>query len=171
MTDIVRALNQIPNKRFDGTKHTDTYDLAAALGREIQNQPAEALTIDNPITDQMREDLIVTALEGGSNYWYFLSDATVKVMRKAVKPEDRDQPLSIKFWRAIANGATLEVHDAENEKEVLGTINRESIAKAEAIFIKDHARHFGDLVSENWDADTADVWFQLCVLKGEVVYG
>ena len=33
-----------------------------------------------------------------------------------------------------------------------------------------HKRHFDDMVSENGDADTADVFLQCCALK-ELVYG
>ncbi len=45
-----------------------------------------------------------------------------------------------------------------------------SIARGLEVMATKEPRHFADLVSENDDAETADVFVQCCVL-GEVVYG
>jgi hypothetical protein len=44
------------------------------------------------------------------------------------------------------------------------------VTKGLEIMATKYARHFADLVSENDDADTHDVFLQ-CALFGEVVYG
>lgn len=121
------------------------------------------------ISNQRREDMIVGALEGGSNYWYFLPDTAVKAIKDAT-PEMKKEPLSIRMWKAIDKGATIQIFDADNESEKLGEINLSSVEKGEQIMADQHPYHFANLISENDDATTADVWFQCCVLS-EVVYG
>ena len=122
---------------------------------------------------QLFEDLTITALEGGSNYWYFLPDLSMVTKHKDIK-----EPLSIKIFRAAFDrGESVPVHDKEdggmmgefNEKSNLGYFNRDNIDKAWQLMQDKYPRHFGDLFND-WDSTTADVWFQLAVM-GEVVYG
>lgn len=119
------------------------------------------------VPDQMIEDLLVTALEGGSNYWYWLSNETADQIEKVTGKED---PLSIRFYQAIQKGESLIIHDAENDDEVLGHINSASIQNALLMMATGHREHFADIISENHDATTADVFFQLAVM-GEITFG
>jgi hypothetical protein len=122
------------------------------------------------LTDQQREDLIVTALEGGSNYWYFLSDAAVSIVEKATWHYKKGTPFSIRFWVAIKNGAVIPIHDAEDEKTKIGEISLASIEKGEQLLADKHFHYLSDILTENGDAATGDAWFQYCSL-GELVYG
>jgi len=115
--------------------------------------------------DQLREDLLITALEGGSNYWYLLAEEACGIFGSYPGPAGSE-----KVWQAIADGKTIPVNDAEEEEEVLGSINMESIKAGEEIMLKEYPHILADILKENWDAGTADVWFQLCVMK-EVVFG
>jgi hypothetical protein len=136
-------------------------------GWVIESDKSPVIAGEELVDDERRENMLVSALEGGSNYWYWLPEAATAIIRKH---KERGEPLSTGMWKAIKAGETIPVHDAEDEEEKLGEINLESIKKGEALMLKQHARHFADLVSENSDATTADVWFQLCTL-GEVTYG
>jgi len=126
-------------------------------------------TINLTITDQRREDMLVGALEGGSNYWYYISNGAVKAIDEVVKPET-PTPLAIKMWAAIKAGKQIPIRDAEDHSEKLGYISLSSIEKGEQIMAEKYPEHFMDIVNENDDASTADVWFQLAVM-GELVYG
>lgn len=136
-------------------------------------------TVTIEISDQLREDLIVAALEGGSNYWYFIDKDGKNIINPYINAET---PFSVAFWRAIKDGKSIPVYDKETiedweydnegEKELLGDVNLESIAKGEQLMADGYMNHFRNIMGENtdWDAATADVWFQLCVM-GELVYG
>ena len=125
--------------------------------------------INLEITDQRREDMIVGALEGGSNYWYFLSESSMKAIYTSKL--NKEEPISIKMWDAILNGATIPVYDIEDiDGDKLGEINLKSIKKGEELMAKNHELDFMCIINEEDDASTADLWFQYCVL-GEIVYG
>ncbi len=127
-------------------------------------------TIPNPITHDQRKNLLISAIEGGSNYWYLLKDGACKQIRKYGR--GTDDAFSEKMWKAILAGETIEVHDYENEEDdaPLGTINLDKIYAGEAIIVNKYAWHFANIVAENDDAETGDVWFQLATL-GDIVYG
>jgi len=122
------------------------------------------------LTDEEHEDLIVTAIEGGSNYWYFLSDDAVKIIKEATVRYKKDTPLSTRLWGAIKNGAVVPIYDAEDEKTKIGEISLASIEKGEQLLADKHTYYLCDILNENMDAKTADAWFQYCSM-GELVYG
>lgn len=126
-------------------------------------------TIKSLIDDQRREDMLVGAIEGGSNYWYWLSDEAVKTIKEAT-PDKDGEPLSTRMWAAIKSGATIPVNDYENQNEKIGEINLQSVYNGEFLMLTKYKEQFADIISENDDAGTADTWFQLCSL-GELVYG
>lgn len=121
------------------------------------------------LTYQRLEDTIVNALEGGSNYWYYLSDSAIKNIRKYVS-KDEDAYLSTAILKAVARGAEVEINDYENESEVIGVFSKATIAERINKFAQEQSGHFMDIMNENDDATTADVLFQYLVL-GEIVYG
>lgn len=121
------------------------------------------------LTYQRLEDTIVNALEGGSNYWYYLSDSAIKNIRKYVS-KDEDAYLSTAILKAVARGAEVEINDYENESEVIGIFSKATIAERINKFAQEQSGHFMDIMNENDDATTADVLFQYLVL-GEIVYG
>lgn len=131
------------------------------------------MTVKIDIGDQLREDLLVTALEGGSNYWYYLSVEAYDLINKSIRTKQILEPPSIKMWDAIKHGASIPIYDEENKNEKLGEINLESIAKGEQMMVDKYFFHFKKLLDKEnveWDAETADVWFQLAVM-GEITFG
>lgn len=119
-------------------------------------------------TPQTHENLIVTALEGGSNYWYYLSDKAINIIEERTK--NSEEPFSIRFWKALKKGAIIPINDAEDPDTKIGSISMTSIIRGEQLMSNKSPRHFADIIQDNADSITADVWFQYACL-GEVIYG
>ena len=121
------------------------------------------------LTDETRSNLLCSAIEGGSNYWYFLGEDADKIIQ-SVAPRDKETPYVTRMWAAIKAGKEIPIRDAEDEKTILGKISLVSICEGEQLMLDKQPRHFADILSENDDATTGDVWFQYAVMK-EIVYG
>jgi hypothetical protein len=120
---------------------------------------------------EVLEDVFVTALEGGSNYWYYLPDESVKAIRKAV-PKSEDPYLSTAILKAILDhDVKIAVNDAENEDEVIGVITRGTMqARLQLLSDSNERWALEAHIREEGDAGSADVVFQYLTM-GEVVYG
>lgn len=121
-----------------------------------------------PLTDEQLENVFVTALEGGSNYWYYLPDVTVDCLETYLTPERSELYQNILI--AVRDGAILGINDAEDIGESLGVISTQSIKKGLEIAQRDYPERIQEVTDEDYDAETADVLFQLIVL-GEVTFG
>lgn len=126
------------------------------------------ITITKEITQEMISDLIITALEGGSNYWYMIEkkitpkDWTWNTMPEiAPKHYIGDYPMNTGGGLVIS---TLE-EDEENK-----TLNLKSIKQGLEIMAEKYPKHFSDMLEENTDGDTGDVFLQCC-LYGDIIYG
>ena len=114
------------------------------------------------------EDTIRTALEGGSNYWM---DYEVK---KGIPKRD-DMPNKAPSER-IAYGlwhnkdSEVAIWDAEEEGELLGTLTYDSVREGVQLACKDYMKEINMMISEDYDAWTADTLFQVLVM-GEVTFG
>jgi hypothetical protein len=118
---------------------------------------------------QLLEDIFVTALEGGSNYWYHITAETNQKIRKAV-PLSVDPYLATAMLTAILDhGVKVEVHDAENTDEVLGVLNYEDMKDRLAALESDKGYKWALEAhqQEDGDAESADIVFQYLVM-GEV---
>lgn len=130
------------------------------------------IKITQIISREILEDIFVTALEGGSNYWYYLPDSSVKAIRKAV-PKSKDPYLSTAILKAILDhDVKVVIEDAENEGEVIGVITRSTMEPRLQLLAesKENKWALERHLRENGDAGSADVVFQYMTL-GEVVYG
>lgn len=108
------------------------------------------------------EDVInalVTAMEGGSNYWYCL-----ETLGFGFKEEI---PHSIQIIDAVMyNDVAFAVTDIDDEGNLLGYLSFENIERGYDLFKSEYK---GVDLSEV-DAELADIFFQY-VIMGEVVYG
>ena len=110
-------------------------------------------------------DMITTATEGGSNYW-----------AKFVFP-DNWKNNDESHEQILFKSGHIEVYDVQTD-ELVGHLNKVTIRLGLQLMgqrkdIRGKAvplRHFSNLFSGNGDAETADVFMQLCVM-GRVVYG
>jgi hypothetical protein len=130
-----------------------------------------------------KEDIInlfVDALEGGSNYWYHIKHLPKEIRYKA---KEMGQPVSEAIGEYILNGGYVQFYDAEgdeyddddyqekhSDKDLLGTVDMDSILEAITLVKKDYPDVWENILDEQYDANDADIFLQLCVM-GEVVYG
>lgn len=120
---------------------------------------------------EVLEDVFVTALEGGSNYWYFLPEESIKAIRKAV-PKSEDPYLSTAILKAILDhNVKVPINDAENEEDVIGVITRGTMqARLQLLADSSNKWALERHIKEEGDAESADIVFQYLTM-GEVVYG
>lgn len=114
--------------------------------------------------------LLCSALEGGSNYWYYIT--------KFVEPEVGDEPWPGETTRfrhldyPVRKGGALEIGvlDQQDDPGEMKPVNRETLVEGLKIMAKKYLRHFADFVEGGGDANTGDVFLQ-CVCFGDVIYG
>jgi hypothetical protein len=124
---------------------------------------------------QLVEDTIVTALEGGSNYWYWLhldqnwfevaKRYDIQLSKKETPVRTSALPLTQRIANALLNveGFALPIYDLEDPNEKFGEITLESFKKACEICIEHFPNVWANLTTGNYDADDADIMLQLCV--------
>jgi hypothetical protein len=129
------------------------------------------IQIKKEIDRSVLEDIFVTALEGGSNYWYYLSDEACRKIREAV-PKSEDPYLSTAIVKAILDhDIAVPVNDAEDEELVVGFIEKKTMAdRLQLLSDSEHSWALEAQISGDGDADSADIVFQYLTM-GEVVYG
>jgi len=110
------------------------------------------------LSKQQLEDLFVTAFEGGSSYWAAVKDET---------PKNGSNSYSESWFKHIWEGGSMDVYDAEDDDELLGVVTKDRlIAAAKEMMDND----FDHLDIKDYDAESADVWFQFAAL-GEYTFG
>lgn len=110
--------------------------------------------------------LLSCALEGGSNYWYKIVGSGAGKADFQYYPDKRfshiDNPLSTYGFLNIA--------DREDETQAGHVLNLETIHRGLSLMAEKYPSHFQDFINDNDDAETGDVFLQLC-LFGEIIYG
>jgi hypothetical protein len=131
---------------------------------------------------QLVEGTIVTAIEGGSNYWYWVKvdenwfevakRYDIAEAKKETPPRLSLSPFSILISNALLNveNFQMNVYDLEDTDERLGTLTKESFVKGCEICCSTYPQVWANIITGNYDADDADVLFQLAVM-GDVVFG
>lgn len=105
------------------------------------------------IDDSMVEDLIITAVEGGSNYWCDF-----------VGTSDGDAP----YYKKVMSDGFLKCRDKNDNK--IYKLDKEAIIKGMNVMMDGFPHVFGNFISEMGDSFTGDVFLQCC-LFGDVIYG
>tara|TARA_R100001443_G_scaffold91549_1_gene98180 strand:- start:10448 stop:10885 length:438 start_codon:yes stop_codon:yes gene_type:complete len=128
------------------------------------------------------EEVLITALEGGINYWGCLDGEDISVFQKWFDEKieagelKRDDSVHYGWMDAMFQGCPhkIAVYDIEDEEdeEPLGYLSMENIGKGLQLAMRDYpktyAQHFPEY--DSGDVISADVLFQLMVM-GDVVYG
>ena len=131
-------------------------------------------------------DIIVTAIEGGSNYWYFIMEPEEEIILKytnkhtdisrvvlgSVKPT-----FSQAILIAVLHGEKIKIYDLEEvvadpngKHSPIGELSIESIQKGIVAFTRDFPQEIGVFMEgSDFDADMADTIFQYMCL-GELIY-
>lgn len=132
------------------------------------------------ITKENLIDLFVTALEGGSNNWYYILNVPNEV-REIMKTDNL--ALSEAIGEFVLKGGEVEIRDVESidfdkirdeeysdTGEILGYVNIDSLLDAINIIKKDYPDTYENILDENYDAIDADIFFQIATM-GEIVFG
>ena len=119
-------------------------------------------------SDETLLALLCSAFEGGSNYWASPQefDPPEGRTRKAIESACGD----FETWYTLAAVAGGVVYVVDRTEGSTHPLTREGLERGLVVMADKYARHFGDLLSENYYGITADVFLQ-CALFGEVLYG
>lgn len=131
------------------------------------------------LSDSRVKGLLCSALEGGSNYWYenarmVLGDGYEK--KDFYKGGRMQDPKEYWHWSQIVpfvEGCAVALDVPENpssDGSITYTLDRAKIQEGLVLMSKEYPKHFSDLLEDNGDATTGDVFLQLA-LFGEVVFG
>lgn len=127
------------------------------------------ITVKSKISLQTISYLLVSAFEGGSNYWYsdlkFNKDKAPNVEKLKKDGIEFYEDCRHSYW---ALGGEMEVQ--EDETGDYHVLNLETIKKGLEVMADKYDWHFADILEETDDATTGDVFLQCC-LFGELVYG
>lgn len=128
-------------------------------------------TIKVGVSRETMENIFITALEGGSNYWYDLSKEAVLRVRSAV-PKSEEECLSVAIFKAVYDhDVEVPINDYENPSEVLGVLKKSELSVRLNKMIDDgHIDAIVSEIREEGDADTSDTIFQYLVMN-EIVFG
>lgn len=110
--------------------------------------------IENP--DESMGDLIVDAIETGIGYWCELWPDV----------KGKSEFYSERVWEAVKAGYVLEFGSDDDK----GTLSLSSIVKGLDLVMRKYPRYYTDIKEENYDAISADVFFQSAIF-GEVIFG
>lgn len=132
------------------------------------------MKVNLEVNDDLIKDLIITALEGGSNYWYDLDKEDLNKVKAHYHPEVRcNKPFAEMIAeKVIENKIKIAIYDveSEDEPEKLGILSFESIKTGLRLMLTHSPIQFGDIFSETYDVYTADTLLQYAVM-GKIVYG
>jgi hypothetical protein len=151
----------------------------------------ETMTIETKITitNDAIESMLVTAIEGGSNYWFRLDSQELKNAKGWLESRiekgllTRNKSVHYMWMDAMFQGYSVpfSVYDVEetygadeemSEFEPIGHLSMETIKKGLEKASGEYQHQFAEYFPEykSGDAEDADVLFQLICL-GEIVYG
>lgn len=133
------------------------------------------IAIEQHIHNQRIVDVLITAFEGGSNYWYATEGFT-----KAFCKEGEDKPWYESMVDRLDDETfNLPVYDIESvggfnlpkeEWDLLGVVTTVRISKALKDMANDYPEHYLAILTGNYDSVTGDVLFQLCTMD-KIVFG
>ena len=104
---------------------------------------------------QLFADQLITALEGGSNYWVGCVSPLYESVASYADPSN---------YHPRMTPRTFVDEDGSN------VLDWEALNRGYLIMRDKYPHHWADMVEETGDAITADVFLQCC-LFGEIVYG
>lgn len=131
-----------------------------------------SIPVNVNVTISTIRNLLTCAIEGGSNYWgAFREDPN---FIKSITEADKDAYVKSEGGEYYAcydiknPYYCLRVSDAEGGTTYNVTL--ENLIKGLGIMANRYPRHFKDVINENYDAVTGDVFVQ-CSVFGEIVFG
>jgi hypothetical protein len=129
------------------------------------------MKLEIELNQEILEDIFVTALEGGSNYWYYIGEDTYNRIRKVVSKEDEPY-LAVAMLKAVLDhGVEVAINDVESEEEEIGWISKETMQeRLQDLYNSEYRWALEAHMNEEGDSESADIVFQYIVI-GEAIYG
>lgn len=192
--ELERLKNSLENFNFEEwKKRSMDWHLysAGGAGYSFRYERYKNEALNRNLTKEDIIDLFVTALEGGSNYWYYMdlpdninsygqstSEAVGEYILQGGKIYFYDDESRSDVIRNRNNGdyklqgdvIDQKSFDADIDETYLGYVDMDHILEAITIIKKEYPKIWENILLEQEDASDADVFLQLCVM-GEVVFG
>jgi len=132
-------------------------------------QPTISVNVKHEISLQRISDLLCSAFEGGSNYWYQI-DKFIKPKNLSFRTDEDQIYRHLDY--PLNEGGALIISDIEGDlnEPPWKRLDLDAIKKGLQIMAEKYPRHMGDFLNDNDDADTGDVFLQCC-LFGDAIYG
>jgi hypothetical protein len=112
---------------------------------------------------EQMQNLLIGALEGGSNYWY-----EIKEFRNR-KPKQEEPYLPSYITTPFSRDGALIICDNDSY-EGDKVLDLKALKNGAKIMEEKYPSHYADVLKENDDSTTADVYLQCC-LYGEIIFG
>ena len=137
----------------------------------MTNNVVTSIMVSMPITKQRISDLLCSAFEGGSNYWYWI-DSFIKPPMLEYRNDPKQVFKHLDY--PLNKGGALIISDKGDDSPAKSKetykLDLDSITKGLQVMAEKYPKHFADFTGEDYDATTGDVFLQCC-LFGEVIYG
>jgi len=143
------------------------------------------ISYEHQLPLQRLQDLLICALEGGSNYWYCNADYSIPEDNIEVV-KDASDGVFMGYWAPFYGGNLYlevkyegdelprwngeEFENVEAAEGVRWAIRQSDLERGLKTMATKYPRHMSYLISEDEDADTGDAFLQ-CVCFGDIIYG
>jgi len=123
------------------------------------------------VSREVLESIFITALEGGSNYWYYIGSEACKIINDVV-PKDQKKSFSERLFEAVYDkGVIIPVHDIEDtDDEPIGYLDINTFQERLELCASEALWALQEEIDERGDAGSSDVVFQYLAL-GDFIYG
>lgn len=128
------------------------------------------ITLKTRITQDHIDNIIVGALEGGSNYWYIVDERGIVGLPERKGDGSVEDSLAMRISKGMMeqNGFNMPVFDLSNY-DLLGTLTREKMEKALATVSEMYPEVLQRILLNEEDADDCDIVFQFAIM-GDLVF-
>lgn len=124
------------------------------------------------VSREVLESIFITAIEGGSNYWYYIGEESVKAINN-VCPRASGMAFSERVFTAVYDyDVEVALHDIEDiEGEPIGVLSKNTFKeRLERCANEGNMWALQQEIDEQGDAASSDVAFQYLALN-DCVYG
>ena len=124
------------------------------------------------VSREVLESIFITAIEGGSNYWYYIGEEAVKAINN-VCPRASGMAFSERVFTAVHDyGVEVALHDIEDiDGEPIGMLSKDTFKERLERCANEGAMWaLQQEIDEQGDATTSDAVFQYLALN-DLVYG
>lgn len=131
----------------------------------------KSVTLTIPLTLEQISDVLCSALEGGSNYWYVIEEyVTPPTWEFESEPKCGDGHHWPQDFPLNPGGALIISDKDDFEQGSITRLDLEAIQKGLAILGEKYPHILSNILAENADADDGDALLQ-CSLFGDIIYG